>query len=102
MPTWNKAFTSAEVKFATDLLPGFTSVEFDGAGNGIFGNEDTFGSGFFGGSANSVPFRTYIPRDSQRCRYMVIKFIHKIARENILLQGISITGEVQQSTRAYR
>lgn len=97
----NKAFTSGTLSFATDLLPKFIDVDFNADGNGTFGS-GSFGSGFFGGSSNSAPFRTLIPRNCQRCRYIVVKFRHKVARENYTIYGITITGNVGQSTRAYR
>lgn len=97
----SKAFTQATVGFATDIFPAFKRVDFDGDGNGIFGM-GTFGSNFFGGTSNSVPFRTYIPRDCQRCRFMVVRFSHSVAREKFSLYGITLTGEMGQSERAYR
>ena len=97
----NKAFTRATMSFSTDLLPEFIEVEFNGDGNGIFGM-NTFGSGFFGGGSNSAPFRTYIPRQCQRCRYINVKFTHNVAREQWAIMGVTMTGEVGQSTRAYR
>ena len=93
--------TNATVSFATDLLPELIPVSFDLDGNGIFGHS-AFGTGFFGGGSNSAPFRTYIPRQCQRCRFVVVKFQHNVAREDYRLLGASITGEVGQSTRAYR
>lgn len=99
----NKAFTSAVLSFASDLLPAFIPIGFNGDGNGIFGiGTGPFGSGFFGGSSHSAPFRTYIPRNCQRCRYILARFNHKIAREAYGIYGLSITGEIGQSTRAYR
>jgi hypothetical protein len=97
----NKAFTSAKLAFATDLLPEFIEIPFNGDGNGIFGS-NTFGNGFFGGASNSAPFRTFIPRQCQRCRFIRVKFTHKIAREQYAIFGVTITGEVGQSTRGYR
>jgi len=97
----NKAFTRAEVDFSTDLLPEFIPVTFNGDGNGIFGHSP-FGSGFFGGGSNSAPFRTFIPRQCQRCRYINVGFSHRVAREQFAIYGITLTGEVGQSTRAYR
>lgn len=97
----NKAFTRAEVDFSTDLLPELIPVTFNGDGNGIFGHSE-FGSGFFGGASNSAPFRTYIPRQCQRCRYINVGFSHRVAREQFAIYGITLTGEVGQSTRAYR
>lgn len=111
----NKAFTSATMNFATDLLPSFNPVTIIGDGNGIFGftgygtqmPNNTgggigFGGNFFGGGSNSAPFRTYIPRNNQRCRYLVLQFQHDVAREEFAIFGISLTGEISQSTRAYR
>jgi hypothetical protein len=96
-----RTITGGVLSFATDLLPEFQDVPFNLDGNGIFGHT-SFGTGFFGGLSNSAPFRTYIPRQCQRCRYMVVKFTHKTAREDYRVNGITLTGEVGQSTRAYR
>jgi hypothetical protein len=99
----NKAFTSATLSFASDLLPAFVPIAFHGDGNGIFGmGTGSFGSGFFGGSSHSAPFRTYIPRNCQRCRYILARFSHGTAREAYGIYGLSITGEISQSSRAYR
>lgn len=97
----NKAFTSASLKFSTDLLPEFIEVPFNGDGSGIFGDSQ-FGSGFFGGASNSAPFRTFIPRQCQRCRYINVGFEHRVAREQFGIYGLTLTGETGISTRAYR
>lgn len=96
-----RSITSAKLLFKTDLLPEFTPIPFDLDGNGIFGHFN-FGNGFFGGASNSAPFRTFIPRNCQRCRYIVGRFEHSIAREDYRILGMTITGEVGQSSRAYR
>jgi hypothetical protein len=93
--------TSATMFFSTDLLPEFIPVDFNLSGNGIFGHQD-FGTGFFGGIGNAAPFRTYIPRQCQRCRYMVVKFNHSTARETYAITGMTLTGNIGQSSRAYR
>ncbi len=97
----NKAFTTADLSFSSDLLPVFQSIPFNGTGNGIFGF-DNFGYNFFGGASNSAPFRTYIPRSVQRCRFLNVQFHHLAAREIYAIYGITLTGEVGQSSRAYR
>ncbi len=97
----SKAFTRAILSFGTDLVPGFSSVTFNGEGNGIFGYR-SFGSGLFGGGGTATPFSTIIPRNSQRCRFIVLKFEHSVARENFLLTGIAVIGRNQVSTKAYR
>lgn len=99
----NKAFTDATLSFATDLLPELIDVDCPGDGNGIFGiGTGNFGNGYFGGNSHPAPFRTYIPRNAQRCRYMVVQFQHSIAREKYSIFGISLTGNIGISTRAYR
>lgn len=97
----NKAFTSAVMEFSTDLLPQFEKVPFDLDGNGIFGHQ-LFGSGFFGGGSHGAPFRTYIPRNCQRCIYMRVRFSHGIAREKFSIFATTITGNIGLSTRGYR
>lgn len=93
--------TSANLAFASDLLPEFINIPFNLDGNGIFGHSN-FGTGFFGGLSNSAPFRTYIPRQCQRCRYVLAKFTHNIAREDYRILGMTVTGNITPSTRAYR
>lgn len=98
----NLAFTRGTFSFATDLIPAFQDVNFNGDGAGLFGLNGPFGSGFFGGASNSAPIRTYIPRDCQRCRYMVVKFSHSVARDKWAMNGITLTGDILPSSRAYR
>lgn len=109
-----KDFTSAFISFSSDLLPAFASVPVLGSGNGIFGytgypapvngqyNTPGFGYGFFGGASNSAPFRTYVPRNAQRCRFLNIQFGSQVAREKWSLQGVVIVGENTGSSRVYR
>lgn len=98
----DKAFTSAILSFSSDLLPAYIDIPFNGSGNGIFGNGAFFGSDYFGGASHSAPFRTYVPRDCQRCRFLNIKFVHGTAREKYSLFGVSLTGEIGISSRGYR
>jgi hypothetical protein len=97
----NRALTSATVSFRSDLKPVFTDVEISLDGSGAFGS-DVFGEGFFGGSSNAAPIRTLVPRDCMRCRYLMVRFTHNIAREHFAINGITITGNLQQSEKAYR
>ena len=97
----DKTFTSAILSFSTDLLPALQPVPFLGLGNGIFGSQ-TFGINFFGGNSHSAPFRTYVPRTCQRCRYLNIQFEHTIAREKYSVYGVSLTARIGLSSRAYR
>lgn len=107
----NRAFASASLSFASDLLPAFQPIPFSGTGNGIFGyvgnttqpntGNPGFGYGFFGGISNSSPFRTLIPASTQRCRYLIPRFDHTGAREKFSIFGISLTGD-KYSVKAYR
>lgn len=99
----NKAFSQATLSFASDLIPSFSSIPFTGNGNGSFGlGSGVFGANFFGGGANAAPFRTYIPRYQQRCRYIVPRFTHSVAFEKYSINGLTLTGTIGQSSRAYR
>lgn len=93
--------TGGSISFASDLMPELIEVPFKLAGNGIFGH-DNFGEGHFGGQSNSAPMRTYIPRQCQRCRYLITRVLHKTAREDYRLLGVTLTGNESLSTRAYR
>jgi len=97
-----RTLTSGILSFRTDLLPELISVPFNLDGNGIFGHVSNYGDGFFGGLSNSAPFRTYIPRQCQRCRYILVRFSHSVAREDYRVNGCTLTGEVAQSSKAYR
>jgi len=97
-----RTLTNSTISFRTDLLPEMIDVPFSLDGNGIFGHVDGFGDGFFGGLSSSAPFRTYIPRQCQRCRYIIIRFSHNVAREDYRVNGCTVTGEIGQSSRAYR
>ena len=97
----NDNITEATISFATDLSPDFEAVDFLRSGSGVFGC-GTFGDTYtFGGLGTSAPFRTYIPRNKQRCRYIKHRFQHMIARESFSIYGISTTYELT-SNRAYR
>lgn len=98
----SKAFTKAYISFASDLIPKFTEIAFYGHGNGLYGNNVKFGKGYFGGASSGASTRTYIPRNNQRCRYLLVKFRHQVAREQYSLEGIGLTGESNLSSRAYR
>ena len=100
----DRALTKITASFSSDLKPEFFPTDFYGQGNGIFGHysDPGFGYGFFGGASNNVPFRTIIPRETQRCRYINTRIQHKIAREIWQLYGITLTGNVTLSQRGFR
>jgi hypothetical protein len=97
----SRNITKMSLEFKTDLKPAFIPVQFNLEGTGIFGH-DVFGENLFGGLASAVPIRTYIPMDCQRCRYMIVRFNHNIARESLQINGLTLTGNISISERAYR
>lgn len=100
----SRAITQFTMSFASDLIPEFFEIDFSGSGNGIFGASAPlgFGYGFFGGIGNAAPFRTIIPLKTQRCRYILTKVEHSVAREKMICNGVTLTGEIGKSSRAYR
>lgn len=99
-----RAITQFVISFSSDLLPQLIPTTMYGQGNGIFGmySPPGFGYGFFGGAGNSAPFRTLIPRQSQRCRFLNMQINHTVAREQWKIFGVTLTGEVGISQRGYR
>jgi len=83
-------FSRATVGYASDLSPGFETIDFTGQGKGDWGLFD-WGQHNWGGGFSGVPLRTYIPRQKQRCRYIQAEFKHDSAREKFALYGISYT-----------
>ncbi len=94
------SFSEAIFSFASDLSPAFESITFNGNGNGAYGLS-IYGTGPYGGSGSGIPFRTYVPRDKARCRYLLTKFEHGVSREIFSLYGLSLT-YAPTSQRGYR
>ena len=93
-------FFDASVAYSTDLSKDFEERRFNGQGTGFWGGF-VFGCAAWGGEGTDVPYRTLIPRQKQRCRYMTVRFSHDNAREDFTILGISLDAR-QLSTRAYR
>lgn len=93
-------FTSAFASYATDLSPSLTPITITGEGTGLWGNF-VWGNIIWGGLGTSVPFRTLVPWDKQRCRYIKVQWEHSYAREKYGLYGISLTFR-PVSNRGYR
>lgn len=93
-------FTRGEVGYKSDLSPGVETIPFNKSGKGDWGafiwDSQNWGGGFSG-----VPFRTYIPRSKQRCRYIQAQFTHTSAREKWAIFGTSYTVRAI-SERAYK
>lgn len=96
----SSSFRGGTVGFNTDLSPSFDSVTFLMDGNGAWGGS-IWGENTWGGGGLSIPLRTYIPRQKQRCRYIRSRFTHNDAFYKFAILGISYAFEVS-SERAYR
>lgn len=96
----NTAFQTAMMGYNTDLSPNFESIEFTLSGNGSWGAFN-WGETTWGGEGTAVPFRTYIPRQKQRCRFIRGKFQHFNAFDKFAILGISYVYE-PNSERAYK
>lgn len=94
-------FSSGEFSFRSDLSDNYEGMEFFAEGNGSYGSQ-TFGESTYGGYANQVPHRTYVPRNKQRCRFLNLRFVHKAARERFAITGYSVTFNGSTSERAYK
>lgn len=93
-------FSRGELAFSSDLSPDFEPIDFTGTGKGDFGLS-IWSQHNWGGLGSSIPFRTYIPRDKQRCRYINCRFMHNSAREIYTIFGISYVARTA-GQRAYR
>lgn len=93
-------FYSATLGFSTDLSPNFDRQEFNGKGRGDWG-DPIYGENNWGGFGDETPFRTTIPREKQRCRYIRMQFQHSNARETWAINGISFNPRMV-SSRGYR
>lgn len=93
-------FYGASVSYASDLSQNFEEIPFLGRGSGDWGY-GLWGGFNWGGEGAEIPFRTYVPRSKQRCRFMRVKFNHINSREEIKIVGLSLQAR-PISTRAYR
>lgn len=93
-------FFNATASYSTDLSKEFTSFTFRGRGPGFSGGFE-WNETAWGGDGTDVPYRSLIPRNKQRCRYIIPKFAHLNAREEFNILGISFKVR-PLSTRSYR
>lgn len=87
------SFTVAQVYFASDLSTVNESVTFSYPNRQLGWGYFPWGSEPWGDSGRilgTTPLRTYIPKDLQRCRSIVIGFIHNVANENMAILNTSI------------
>jgi len=93
--------TGGIIKYASDLMPVFSKIEFQGTGNGGWGlyNWSEF---YWGGDGPEAPVRTIIPLEKQRCRFLRVGMEHSTAREHYSLYGFSLEPNAgSNSSRGY-
>lgn len=93
-------FYGATASYSSDLSKNFEDIPVTGRGIGDWGYGN-WGDFIWGGEGSEVPFRTYIPQQKQRCRFLRVRFTHINARENTKILGISLNAR-PISRRAYR
>jgi hypothetical protein len=96
----NNNLYNISAEFMSDLSPDFEEVTYTGKDNGSWGLF-TWGSTNWGGNGSETPFRTLIPKNKQKCRYLTPRLVHGNSRSKFRLIGISATPRVI-STRGYR
>lgn len=96
----NASLTRGTIGYSTDLSANFEDIPFGMEGTGNWGTW-IYDSIAWGGEGTARPFRTLIPRQKQRCRYIKARFKHKAAFDEFRILGISYTFE-GNSERAYK
>jgi hypothetical protein len=86
----NSNYSGATIAYSSDLSPFYEEIDFMGQGSGDWG-QFVWGQQNWGGVGAPIPFRTLIPRQKQRCRFINIKFDHMAAREKFSIYGVSLT-----------
>jgi hypothetical protein len=96
----NTQLLNSSLFYATDLSPSFDEIKFTLDGSGLWGSFD-WGSIAWGGAGSSIPLRTLIPIEKQRCRYIRPRYKHQNALFKFSILGISLIPS-STSERAYR
>lgn len=86
----NSNFSTVTISYSSDQSPSFEDTVFSGLGIGDWGQFD-WGAMNWGGVGAPVPLRTYLPLEKQRCRFINVKFSHKVAFEKYSIYGLSLT-----------
>lgn len=96
----NTAIAGASFGFNTDLSGYFEDISFLLEGDGTWSNA-TWSEFTWGGEGTAVPFRTYVPRNKQRCRFIRARFKNNNTFDKFAIIGISFVFEMN-SERAYK
>jgi len=93
-------FWGGSIAYSSDRSYDFKSIDVQGRGPGYWDGYN-WANATFGGGGNEVPFRTFVPSDKARCRYLHVQFTHINAREQWKLIGVSLEPR-EVSSRGYR
>ena len=93
-------FIGGTVAYSSDLSPNFEAINFSMDGSGVWGGF-IWGATTWGGGGTGVPFRTYVPLNKQRCRWIMSQLSHSYANYSYAVLGISYAYDIS-SDRAYR
>jgi hypothetical protein len=96
----NADLAFGNLSYSTDLSPNYEGVDFTLEGDGSWGTF-FYSSTTWGGEGTQRPFRTLIPRQKQRCRFIRPRFVHSTAFYKYLLYGVSFDLELT-NTRGYK
>lgn len=96
----NAGIATATVGYNTDLSSNYEDIPFTMEGDGSWG-VFYYSSTTWGGEGTARPFRTLIPRQKQRCRFIRSRYKHSAAYYKFSILGLSYTYEIN-SERAYR
>jgi hypothetical protein len=88
----NYTIKSAQIAFKSDLQRNLETINITGAGVTAWGIA-AWGEGLWGGDSIPNDFRTYIPTQKQRCRFLEPKYSHSNAYESYRLLGLSLIYE---------
>ena len=95
------SFSQGSFIFRSDISDDQIFTTFNGEGNGAYGSQ-IYGEFTYGGGADQRQIRTYVPRNKQRSRFIIMGFLHNIGRENFAITGYSLTYNSDTTERAYR
>lgn len=89
----NDEFSTFIVSYSSDKFPAFIDTVFTRPGSGDYG-QFPYDETNYGGIAAPIPLRTYVPLQTQRCRFINIKLKHRVAMEKYSLFGFSLNYRV--------
>jgi hypothetical protein len=94
-------FTFCEIGVRSDISQDLQTTLFQGEGNGAFGTQ-VYGAETYGGLGNQKQFRSWVPRNKMRCKFLFLRLIHHSGREQFSCVGCGVTYNQTASDSQYR